>query len=438
MLANVRKGEVKQALRAARRRVFNATLRHIEALNEAGENSMRLALYRTAIEQGMTRNKAASLSKNTTVNFNRRGELGAQANALFLFFNATVQGSASVVKAHVKGRHRKQAWALSGGMAALGYSLSLLSAGSDEDEYEKTADYAKERNVVIPVGNGEAVTIPVPYGYGFFFSFGRIMADIQRTGDTDGAAWKLAATFAGEFTPFGSLMEGDGPDMIQAGTYIWPTMAQIPLAVANNRTSFGSPMRPENSNKRFEPDRLKMWRGTEGTWADALAGALEQVGADVSPETLKHINRTFSGGAGTFAGSVVDAVALGVQGAKPEIKEIPLVRKFYRVNSVSDARSRFWRYQGETRKATEGLQRVMAAGDRGEVRGFVQENRELIALGDVAKAFSEAAGATRDRVQEIRLSDMPTAKKREQIKKLEDKEAELYDRFVKIFKSKTN
>ena len=80
----------------------------------------------------------------------------------------------------------------------------------------------------------------------------------------------------------------------------------------------------------------------------------------------------------------------------------------------------------------------MAAGDRGEVRGFVQENRELIALGDVAKAFSEAAGATRDRVQEIRLSDMPTAKKREQIKKLEDKEAELYDRFVKIFKSKTN
>ena len=67
---------------------------------------------------------------------------------------------------------------------------------------------------------------------------------------------------------------------------------------------------------------------------------------------------------------------------------------------------------------------------------FVQSNRELIALGDVAKAFSEAASATRDRVQEIRLGDLPVAKKREQIKKLEEKEAELYDRFVRIFKDK--
>lgn len=436
VLANLRKGETRVAVRAAMRKAFNATLRHVEALNEAGENSMRLALYRTAVEQGMSRNKAASMSKNTTVNFNRKGEMGAQFNALFLFFNATVQGTASVAHAHVKGKHKKQAWALSGAMAALSYSLSLLSAGSDEEEYEKTPEYAKERNIVIPLGNGEAVTIPVPYGYGFFFTFGRLMADIQRTGDTDGAAWKLASAFTGEFLPFGGTMAGDEPDMVQAGTYMWPTIAQIPLSVANNRTSFGSPMRPENSNKRFEPDRLKMWRGTEGTWADALAGALEGVGADVSPETLKHMSRTFGGGAGTFTGSVVDAIALGAQGAKPEIREIPIVRKFYRVNSVSDARSRFWRYQGETRKATEEFQRVIDSGDRGAVQEFVQSNRELIALGDVAKAFSEAASATRDRVQEIRLGDLPIAKKREQIKKLEEKEAELYDRFVRIFKDK--
>ena len=162
VLANLRKGETRVAVRAAMRKAFNATLRHVEALNEAGENSMRLALYRTAVEQGMSRNKAASMSKNTTVNFNRKGEMGAQFNALFLFFNATVQGTASVAHAHVKGKHKKQAWALSGAMAALSYSLSLLSAGSDEEEYEKTSEYAKERNIVIPLGNGEAVTIPVP------------------------------------------------------------------------------------------------------------------------------------------------------------------------------------------------------------------------------------------------------------------------------------
>ena len=153
-----------------------------------------------------------------------------------------------------------------------------------------------------------------------------------------------------------------------------------------------------------------MWRGTEGTWADELAGALESVGADVSPETLKYLNRTFTGGSGNFVTSAVDAALLAC--ATPEVKEIPILRKFYRQNSVSDARARFWRYQGETRKATEGFQRIMDKEDGPGARKFAQENRDLLAMGEVASAFSEVASASRDRVQQIRLSDLPVAKKR--------------------------
>lgn len=346
VMANLRKGSLKGAARAAGRKAFNATLRHLEALNEAGENAMRLALYRTAVEQGMTRNKAASMAKNTTVNFNRKGELGAQANALYLFFNAGVQGTTSLAHAHFKGKNRQQAWAVSGAMAAPGYSLAMLVAGGEDDENEKTPDYTKERNLVIPLGDGKSLTIPVPYGYGFYFNVGRLLAEAQRTGKTDDMAWQLASSFAGEFTPFSGAVAGDEPDMLQTGLFLLPTMAQIPMAVATNRSSFGGPMYPENPNKRYEPDRLKMWRGTEGTWADSLAGALESVGADVSPETLKHMSRTFTGGAGNFVGSTIDAATLSARGATPEVREVPFLRKFYRENGVGDARSRFWRYQG--------------------------------------------------------------------------------------------
>lgn len=436
VMANLRKGSLKGAARAAGRKAFNATLRHLEALNEAGENAMRLALYRTAVEQGMTRNKAASMAKNTTVNFNRKGELGAQANALYLFFNAGVQGTTSLAHAHFKGKNRQQAWAVSGAMAALGYSLAMLVAGGEDDENEKTPDYTKERNLVIPLGDGKSLTIPVPYGYGFYFNVGRLLAEAQRTGKTDDMAWQLASSFAGEFTPFSGAVAGDEPDMLQTGLFLLPTMAQIPMAVATNRSSFGGPMYPENPNKRYEPDRLKMWRGTEGTWADSLAGALESVGADVSPETLKHMSRTFTGGAGNFVGSTIDAATLSAQGATPEVREVPFLRKFYRENGVGDARSRFWRYQGEARKAVEDFQRAVDAGDRERVQTIVRENRELIAMADVAKAFSEAAGAARDRVQQIRLGDLPIAEKRAQIQKIEEREAELYDRFVRVFKER--
>jgi hypothetical protein len=436
VLANLRKGSLKGAARAAGRRTFNATLRHIEALNEAGENAMRLALYRTAVEQGMTRNRAASLAKNTTVNFNRKGEKGAEANALYLFFNASVQGTASLAHAHFKGQYRRQAWALSGAMAALGYSLALLAAGADEDEYEKTPDHVKARNLAIPLGDGQSLTIPIPYGYGFFFNFGRLVADAQRTGETDGMAWKLAASFVGEFTPFSGAVAGDEPELAQAGIFLMPTVAQIPLSIAFNRTSFGGPMYPENNFKEFEPDRLKMWRGTEGTWADSLAGALEGVGMDVSPETLKYLNRTFTGGAGNFVGSTVDAAALGAQGAVPEAREIPFLRKFYRENGVGDARARFWRYQSKAKKAAEELERAIDAGDRSRVQALVGDNRELIAMAEVAQAFSEASGAVRDRVQEIRLGDLPVAEQREQIRRIEQRETELYDRFIGIFKAR--
>lgn len=79
----------------------------------------------------------------------------------------------------------------------------------------------------------------------------------------------------------------------------------------------------------------------------------------------------------------------------------------------------------------------MDTQDQKKVQGFVKDNRELIAMDDVAKSFSAVAKVLRDRVQEIRLADLPVAQKREQIKAIEDKEAELYDHFVKVLKEKT-
>jgi hypothetical protein len=65
---------------------------YIGGVNEAFENSIRLAAYIQARKAGLTQNKAAQLSKNITVNFNKSGELGQGLNQMFLFFNAAAQG----------------------------------------------------------------------------------------------------------------------------------------------------------------------------------------------------------------------------------------------------------------------------------------------------------------------------------------------------------
>ncbi|WP_448510006.1 LPD1 domain-containing protein, partial [Immundisolibacter sp.] len=205
--ANLKDGDYKNAARAAGRKVFDKSLVWIERLNQAGENAMRLAVYQAMIESGRTRNEAASAAKNATVNFNRKGELGQQANALWLFFNAGVQGTAAIAHAHAKGKHRKQAWAFSSTLMGLGYLVSLAAAGGDEDDYEKVSEYERSRNLLIKTGDGYA-KIPLPYGYGFFWNMGRGMADAQRTGELGKMPWQVASSFVEEFTPFGAMVAG--------------------------------------------------------------------------------------------------------------------------------------------------------------------------------------------------------------------------------------
>ncbi|GAG41483.1 unnamed protein product, partial [marine sediment metagenome] len=79
-------------------KVFKAVGKYVMTLNEAVENGTRLSTYVAMRNAGQSKAKAASASKNVTVNFNKKGELGAYFNALYLFANAQVQGTARMLK----------------------------------------------------------------------------------------------------------------------------------------------------------------------------------------------------------------------------------------------------------------------------------------------------------------------------------------------------
>ena len=426
------------AARAAGRHAFNWSLKWIEHLNQAGENAMRLAIYRTAIESGKTRAEAASLSKNSTVNFNRKGEWGQNVNALYLFFNAGVQGTASLAHAHFKGEHKYQAWALSSAMVGLGYAVAAAFGGGDEDDYDRElSDYDKSRNLVIRAGDSW-VKIPVPYGYGFFFNLGRHFADSDRKGEWGKMPWHLASDFVGEFTPFGGVVAGKEADSKQL-VFALPTAAQIPGAVAVNRTGMGSSIFPENPFDKSMPDNLKMWRNTKGSLSDDLAQTLTGVGLEVSPETLKHLGRTATGGSGAFIGSVFEAGDLKMKGADLEVKEMPFVRKFVKEGSVSDYRSAFYEARSEASKAADDFARAKKMGDMMSAQRMARDNAELIAMDKYADSLSKMIKAKRDAQDAIKNDERFTvAEKRLKLKVMEAEEKKVYDRYLDIFKKRTD
>ena len=96
VMEDLRKGaETKSRVRQGAEYVFSKPsqfFKYIAAINEAFENAIRLSAYIEARKAGATKQRAAQLSKNVTINFNKSGELGATLNSMFLFFNASVQG----------------------------------------------------------------------------------------------------------------------------------------------------------------------------------------------------------------------------------------------------------------------------------------------------------------------------------------------------------
>lgn len=440
VIGNLRERNARGAASSAIGNTIKPLVSWIEKLNQAGENAMRLAIYQAMRDSGKGRVAAASAAKNTTVNFNRKGELGLALNAWWLFFNAAVQGTSSIAHAHFKGAHKGQAWAFSSGLIGTMYLASLLAAGDDEDddEYEKISEYDRSRNLIIRTKDG-FVKLPIPYGYGFFANLGRGLADAQRTGEVGKLPWHLATSFIEEYTPFGAMVAGKQPDWQQVMTFMGPTAWQIGAVPAYNRTSFGTPLYPTQAFKTEEFARDRMWRGTKGTWADELAGALETAGMDVSPETLKHLWRTATGGAGTFVTGLLDAGQLKARGADDlDAREVPLLRKFLSVPGVQEARARYYEAVEESKIAKETFARFKKQGRFEEMETYQGENEALISMAAIAEKTSKRIKKARDLYDAVKLDEtLPLPEKRRQLREMEVEETRIYDDFVRMFQERT-
>ena len=438
VMANLKSGSFVNASRAAGRKVFNLTLKWIYNLNQAGENAMRLAAFRAMIESGKTPAQAAKAAKNITVNFNRKGELGAEANAAYLFFNASVQGVAALAHAHFKGKNKYQAWGLSSMVGVLGYMSAVALLGGDDDEYDKLNDYTKSRNLLIKAGEGYA-QIPIPYGYGFFWNMGRSIAEAQHKGELGVLPWHIAASAIEELTPFSDTVVGtqDGFHFDQVLLGLLPTVIKIPAQPAFNKQLFsGSELMPDSAFQQFQPDREKLWRATQGTMYDRMSGWLDEaIGADVSPETLKHYTRTFTGGAGAMVDATVSAAMLKKEGAELEPSEIPFVRKAYSKLTIREHRAAYYKAREEAKKTAEEFTRAKARNDITAINKLVKDEAEMIGLDAYANKLSKAISAMRDMQDAIRLDEgLNAAEKRVKIKELEITEQKFYDQYLDVFK----
>jgi len=173
--------EIKALERGQAMKAAHAVVDWLSDYNEVMENAVRLSAYKVALDQGMSKDRAASLAKNITINFNRKGRLGRELGALYAFFNAAIQGTTRMAET-LRGPAGKKIMLGGVMLGAVNTLIGMaMMGGDDEDEANNWAqipEFIKERSVIIPLGREDYLTIPMPLGFHVFPNIGRMAVEI--------------------------------------------------------------------------------------------------------------------------------------------------------------------------------------------------------------------------------------------------------------------
>lgn len=429
--SDLKAGRMKRALRGA--------AEYVENLNTAVENGVRLSTYVALRRSGVHQDKAAFTARELTVNFNRRGELGPVINSMYLFFNASVQGSTRVAQAFVRSKAVRYGVA---GIFAAGLSLDLfnfLVAGDGDDgenKYDAIPDWIKERNVIImdPFG-GDYIMIPMAYGYNIPH-LGGIKAMQMLRGKTSPleAAGAVAGQVIDAFNPLGT-----SESFYQL---VSPTVLDPAVQVLENKTWYGGPIYPTLHDKR-KPESENYFTSAPW-WAVGMAKTLNSMSGgnsrrpgwfDVSPEVIEHYAEFAGGGVAKFVANAINSGERLISGDEWLPEKTPFLRRVYG-RPTSEGRKRdFYEMWDEVNQAHYEAVGLAKDGDREGARAAREKYAAELRVYGAAKGAKKTLKALRGQRDRIKADGkLDHAERQAKLNDIIEREKALISRVMKLYR----
>lgn len=315
------------------RRTTEKMIEYVDNWNTIFEDSTRLTVYRTARENGLSIDRSAFLAKEASINFNRMGKGGPVINAIWMFSNASIQGSTKMLRA------MKNPKVLAGITATVGVSVAATNEWNDSvdpDWREKVPKWDRMNSlpIVLPSEEGEKFNyfvIPVSWGLKPI----KVMADYAYDA-MSGYGSSAEEILKGTLT---SIIEGYNPvGGTDLNSALMPTILDTPYEIARNQKWSGSMITPTNYNNA--PDDTLYFSSlpetTTGRASISLAELMAKGGIEVSPANIKYAYEQYVGGAGRFINRMFNTVAGAVEGKPVALDEYPFIARFYRERSQDE------------------------------------------------------------------------------------------------------
>jgi hypothetical protein len=407
------------------KKAFKAVFGALSDFNDTLENSIRLSAYMQASKPksegglGLSKQQAAIIAKNLTVNFDKKGQLSSNINALYAFFNASVQGTARLAQT-LKGPKGK---AIIGGGILLGsmQAILLAAAGFKDDE---PPEFIKERNFIIPTPGGGYLSIPYPLGLNILPSVGRLTTEFVLTGGKNPTkkVGNLIGVVAGGLSPVGSA------DLLQT---IAPTVLDPLAALKTNTDAFGRPIYKKDQATNPTPGYMRSRESSSeiskqiSYFLNMASGGGKYSKGLISPtaDEIDYVAGQVTGGVGRElmkAGQTIKAVGTGED--LPAYR-VPLAGRFYGETESNAAESQRF-YSNVTKMADH----------ENEIKGRIK-NKEPV--GPYLKDHPEArlwqsANSTENQITALNKQKKEFIERglpKDRIKRIENQKAVIMKRF---------
>ena len=369
--------------------------------NTVMENAVRLSAYKVGKESGMTNQRAASMAKNLTVNFNRKGQITTQTGALYAFFNASVQGTARLAET-LRGPMGKKI--VAGGITlGVVQVLALAAAGFDDDE---PPQFVRERSWVIPIGDKKYLTIPMPLGLHFIPNIGRLSTEFVLSGFKNPASrvMELANVFADAFNPVGSA----GLSL----QTISPTVADPLVALAENRDWTGKPIARQDMSQLAPTPGHTRAKDTASAFSKAVSQGLNYATGGTqhkpglfspTPDQIDYLIGQATGGIGRETMKLEQSAASLITGEDLPTYKIPLVGRFY--GNAEQQSSQSSAYYNNLKEINAHEAEIRGRRKAGEPVGdYIKDNPEA-RLVKIANVTERRVSALRRRKRELMAKD---------------------------------
>ena len=443
--SKLKKGYTREALRAIGK--------WVEDFNTTMENSVRLSAYVEARKAGTDRETAATLAKDLTVNFNRKGENTAVVNAGFLFFNAAVQGNVNIAQALSSDTGKATtAQKTAAGLIALGGTLAainiLMSDDDDDDEkvYADLPEHAKNRSLLFMYNSDEGFALPASYGYNFFTNIGRLGVEMSFGVNTpEESALYLWENLLLNFVPV-APSSGDSWEEQMRGFY--PDLLEVHLDMLANKNFFGSDIYIEQNP--FIVERSNAYnsrRSTDKAFTAAAEFLNDATGGDkytdgfvsMNPDKMEYVYEYFLGGVGRFVSQSSDVSARMMADEDFRKQDLPIVGTFFESPSEYEDRFEFYANWDESRKIEAKLKDAVEAGDQGELVQLRNKYQSFIpvieggrnSLYKMSNRDLRNISKTRKLVER---QDIPEERRRELLDKLLENENKIFDLYNKMYR----